>query len=549
MLTDDRDLDDRQAALKTMLAQQPDAIVAALDANGFRIPVPDSVGLDGFRQLEVAAERTTMLDVVVPADRIGIVSAWERAPERGIAFATVHLISDQQTSLTLTFYDARAVHGVWLALLSRDGGRSQPESQTLTLPLVVPARPRQATMHKNMFGVVTQIDENTTKMLGWTPEQLVGSRSSEFIHPEDQERAVSAFMQLLATRATQRVRVRHRCADGGWLWIEIENVHNGAEDADDVDIATQISDIADEMAAHEALRRREQLFSRLAEALPSGVLQLGEDGSVVYANARLSALLGTAPPAGGADLLATVVAGDRRALSAAVESALEHGIDSELEVSIDVPRGLQARRCALTVAAVDDQEGRPGVLVCVSDVTESAKLREELKRQATHDALTGCLNRSAVIDALETLLSEPHQAGTALIFIDIDNFKPVNDRLGHAAGDELLMHVAGRLQRLCREDDLVARLGGDEFLLVCRGAELPSQAAAIAGRVREALGHPIALPTASVEISASIGVAWPDEEMAAERLIRHADAAMYESKRRRDGEPVLFADIAARYES
>jgi len=182
-------------------------------------------------------------------------------------------------------------------------------------------------------------------------------------------------------------------------------------------------------------------------------------------------------------------------------------------------------------------------------VTESAKLREELKIQASHDALTGCLNRSAVIQALERLLAEPDHGGTALVFIDIDHFKPVNDRLGHAAGDELLTHVATRLTRLCREHDLVARLGGDEFLLVCRGTELPSHAAAVAGRVREALRQPIALPGASVQISASIGVAWPDEGMTAEQLIRQADAAMYESKRHRGGEPVLFADIAPQFDS
>jgi len=535
LLTDDRELDERQTALATLLAQQPDAIVAALTDSGFRIPVPDSLELERYQRLDVANERTTMLDLVVPADRIGVVSAWERANERGIGITTVHLLDDHETSLTLTFVDARPVHGMWLALLTRDGERPQSESEALTLPLVVPARPRQAAMHKNMNAVITQIDDNTTRMLGWTAQQLVGSRSSEFIYPEDQERAVSAFMQLLATKVSQRVRVRHRCADGGWLWIEIENVHNGADEAANVDITAQISDISDEMAAHEALRRREQLFSRLAEALPTGVLQLGDDGSVVYANARLSTILGSATPATGSDLLRTFVPEDRAAVETAVDSALARGVDSELEVALSVPRGLQARRCALTVAAVDDQEGRPGALICVSDVTESAKLREELKIQASHDALTGCLNRSAVIQALERLLAEPDHGGTALVFIDIDHFKPVNDRLGHAAGDELLTHVATRLTRLCREHDLVARLGGDEFLLVCRGTELPSHAAAVAGRVREALRQPIALPGASVQISASIGVAWPDEEMTAERLIRHADAAMYESKRHRDG--------------
>jgi diguanylate cyclase (GGDEF)-like protein len=347
---------------------------------------------------------------------------------------------------------------------------------------------------------------------------------------------------------SQRVRVRHRCADGSWLWIELENIHNGAEDPDDVDITTLISDISDEMAAHEALRRREQLFSRLAEALPTGVLQLRGDGSVVYANARLSAILSTGAPSTLAELLGIVVSTDRPAVQTAVDGALGEGIDSELEVGVRPTRVTRSRRCALTVAAVDDHEGQPGALICVSDVTESVALREELTIQATHDPLTGCLNRSAVIDALEWLLSGPEAGATAAVFIDIDNFKPVNDRLGHAAGDELLILVARRLKRLCRAVDVVARLGGDEFLLVCRESGLPDQAAAVARRVHGVFKDPFALPTTTVGLRASIGVALPQAGTTAEQLIRQADAAMYESKRQRDGEPVLFADIAARPE-
>jgi PAS domain-containing protein len=102
-------------------------------------------------------------------------------------------------------------------------------------------------------------------------------------------------MDLVAHRGTQRVRLRHRCSDGSWLWIEVEQIHNGAENPDEVDVVSHISDISEEMAAHEALRRREQLFSRLAESLPSGVAQIQQDLSVVYANARLGTILGITP--------------------------------------------------------------------------------------------------------------------------------------------------------------------------------------------------------------------------------------------------------------
>ncbi len=109
-----------------------------------------------------------------------------------------------------------------------------------------------------------------------------------------------------------------------------------------------------------------------------------------------------------------------------------------------------------------------------------------------------------MISAFEQLLANNH--GTAVIYLDIDDFKPVNDQLGHATGDQLLIHFADRLRKLSRQHDPVARLGGDEFLLVCHGPELPARAAATADRVHRALDHPFALPPArstSMQASAS----------------------------------------------
>src|ERR1035441_4557312 len=142
---------------------------------------------------------------------------------------------------------------------------------------------------------------------------MVGSRSTEFLHPDDLDRAVATWMELLASLGSQRVRVRHRCATGHWLWVEVENVHNGALSPDEVDVVAHISDISEEMDALEAVRRREQLFSRLAESLPTGVLQLRHDGSAVYSNARLRAMLHTETLATTSDLLAAVATAARPA--------------------------------------------------------------------------------------------------------------------------------------------------------------------------------------------------------------------------------------------
>ena len=134
------------------------------------------------------------------------------------------------------------------------------------------------------------------------------------------------------------------------------------------------------------------------------------------------------------------------------------------------------------------------------------RAREELTAKATYDVLTGCHNRASTLAFLEAALEEDG-ASTAVIFVDLDRLKPVNDSLGHEAGDELLAVTAARLAGVLRREDIVGRIGGDEFLVVCRGLEFPEAAMTTGRRVREALCRPAALAAGTVDVSASIGVA------------------------------------------
>jgi diguanylate cyclase (GGDEF)-like protein len=127
----------------------------------------------------------------------------------------------------------------------------------------------------------------------------------------------------------------------------------------------------------------------------------------------------------------------------------------------------------------------------------------------------------------------------AAIFVDLDRFKPVNDTLGHAAGDELLVKVAERLAGLLRDEDVVGRIGGDEFLLVLPGVGDPDEAKAIGERVHEALHRPFEISGEVVAIGASIGVACGPEGSTSDDLVAHADEAMYVSKREGAGRPVV----------
>jgi diguanylate cyclase (GGDEF)-like protein/PAS domain S-box-containing protein len=518
-------------ALGAILEGHPGAVIAALNDHGFRIPVPVSLELGGRQTLPVPVERSTMVDVVVPADRLTVVTTWERAQSQGLAVRPVRSMSDPDRWLTLSIIDAHRRHGVWLAVLT-DDDTATTDTGLEAVPLVMAMRPRSGAMHKNMLAMITAIDANISKMLGFSAEEMIGVRSSEFVHPDDQDRAVAAWMQLIYSGVGQRVRFRHRRSDGTWLWVEADNLHNGADDGDQIDITAYVTDVSDEMAAHEEIAHREQLFSRLAAALPTGVAQLGQGGEVVYANERLAAILGT-HPTNAACILDAVTEQHRPGFDASLTDALIERRDSEAEYDVIRPADGQRRCCTVSFVAVDDQNGRPGALLCVSDVTDSAAMRDKLRALATFDGLTGCHNRTSTITVLEHLLAGSDATEIGVIFIDLDDFKPINDRYGHPVGDEVLVFVASRLRELTRSDDIVGRFGGDEFLLVCHGADTDEHLARIGERVRDAINQPVLLTVGTIDIHASVGTARWEPGLTASTLVAHADAAMYNAKHER----------------
>jgi diguanylate cyclase (GGDEF)-like protein len=195
----------------------------------------------------------------------------------------------------------------------------------------------------------------------------------------------------------------------------------------------------------------------------------------------------------------------------------------------------------MSVRALLRQSGEvSGAITCVLDVTDSARARAELEQRATFDALTRCRNRSSILTAVQQELARGDEVTTGIIYVDLDNFKPVNDSLGHAAGDELLTHMAERLRLTSRGNDDVGRLGGDEFLLLLREIPGPETAMSIAERVCESLLSPFELSCGTIELGASIGVACARARtVSAEELVKRSDEAMYRSKELRRGAPVM----------
>jgi diguanylate cyclase (GGDEF)-like protein len=167
------------------------------------------------------------------------------------------------------------------------------------------------------------------------------------------------------------------------------------------------------------------------------------------------------------------------------------------------------------------------------DITERKRSEEQVRRSANHDSLTDLPNRGLFRERLEHEVKHSARTGLplALLFIDLDGFKEVNDRLGHAAGDQLLQQVAHRISSCVRDTDTVARLGGDEFTVILTDVTRPQHIHAIAEKILDELRKPFALAAGQASISGSIGITvFPGDGSTPDELVRNADEAMYAAK-------------------
>jgi diguanylate cyclase (GGDEF)-like protein/PAS domain S-box-containing protein len=521
-----------QTALHALLRAYPDAPVSALSSAGIFVEMPQSLNL---KQNPVLEGRTG-LDGLDGDTRVRLLKNWDRILKVG-AGRCVFQPPGYPQEVTLFGLDLREQHGVILTMLV---GRDAAVASQAELEQPGSSTPRFATVRKSEMSIITMIDEAISEILGWSAAEMEGQRSLEFVHPDDHALAVDNWMQMLAHPGpARRIRQRLRGKDGSWTWFEATN-HNLLDDPEHGCVVCEMVDISDEMATHEALRAREQLLDQLAEAVPVGLFQTDADGRVVYANDRLREIFGTEPAETISDQLTSVVVADRPVLEEAIANVLHHGAAADVEVALSRPASNEPGYCTIALRALTHEDGTvSGAIACVTDVTDSTRMREELRHRATVDELTGCSNRATIVSALEAhIASGQRRAERAVLFIDLDGFKQVNDEHGHAVGDELLRRIADRLRAAVRDEDLVGRIGGDEFLVVCPEIGGHDPAIRLAQRIADLLGGDVALAGGGRQ--ASIGVAWSTgEAIAAETLIARADRAMYESKRQRAGRPAL----------
>ena len=525
------------AVLAILVADHPEAVFYAIEANASTVAMPQSVDLN--EHVVIEGHRTA-LDMVIPAHRGIVIDTWEKVAKTGIASAHVRLAADPGRRVMLHYLDARAEHGVFIGAIT---GCELADKAAIAHR--TPARtPRLASARKDGLANLLEIDDAFTQILGWTADEVLGRRTRDLIHPDDEALAVDNWMDMLASPGPgRRVRLRHRHRDGSWVWIEVTN-HNLLDDSEHGCVVADMLDVSEEMAITEALRAREQLLERLAETLPLGLLQIDSASRVVYTNDRLHAILGVPEASTVEEQVSTVVEEDRHVIVEAFANVLASGLDGDIEVRVRpiTARGQELRHCTFNLRSLSDASGTVnGAIVCVTDVTKSVRAREELRTRATYDALTHSYNRTSVMAELEVMLSSN---GTdqrpAVIFVDLDHFKDVNDAFGHSAGDEFLRVVAERLHQGVRAGDIVGRIGGDEFLVICPRMSAAAEAMSTAARLADSLHRKVRLRSGHLPSSASIGVAWTPDDTTAETLVAQADTAMYVCKRAGNGKPVVF---------
>ncbi|MEM9466704.1 MAG: EAL domain-containing protein [Actinomycetota bacterium] len=287
----------------------------------------------------------------------------------------------------------------------------------------------------------------------------------------------------------------------------------------------------------------------LADDMAVGLMVLTGEGRLLYRNAASTRLLDTTPgeqllPGANSDVFATLSLTERAALDEAF-ALVQLGRANLITVSSPERPGTKLR-ISLTPGAAGT------IAAVVEDISELVATQEqlqasqaELEYRATHDDLTDLAERAALIEYLDDALARDITRGllTAVIFCDVDNFKLVNDSLGHAAGDELLTTMAGRLTSSVRDDDLVGRFGGDEFVVVAPGITSADEAHQLAMRIFHEITGRVQTSAGSLEIGVSMGVAVTGLAAAsADALIQHADRAMYTAKRNGRGRVEVYSE-------
>ena len=385
-------------------------------------------------------------------------------------------------------------------------------------------------------------------VLGCTPEEWLADEDlwTKLVHPDDRDEVarIGDATRVAGRPFSAEYRMTRR--DGRIVWIRESSVLIRDEAGRPRFWQGIMLDVTEQKISEQAVRASERRFRAVFDGSAVGATRVDLDGRILEANRALAGLLGrSVGELAGIQLVDFAHPDDADAAGAQFERLAGGEIDRYEADRRYVREDGEAIWVHAAVSLVRNEEGGPEfVIVMLEDVTARKLAEQELSHRALHDPLTGLPNRDLLYDRLGmalTRMPRQEEAAAAVLFLDLDRFKDVNDTFGHAAGDRLLVAVAHRLEGSLRPSDTVSRFGGDEFVLLCEDVTGEDGAMTAALRVLQSLARPFMLDEAEVYVEASLGVAVATgAKQRPEQLIREADAAMYRAKELGRNRVVVF---------
>ncbi len=412
------------------------------------------------------------------------------------------------------------------------------------------------TMNEGLFqvderGTIEFANSRLSEITGYTQAELVGARADELLVEETVRRRLPGRTLLGIGTGSERYSIPLRAKSGETLWVILTAAPLPALEGRERGSVGLVEDVTGQHTAEEGLRHREAalrreraFFEQLFRNSPSGIVILDNSDHIVDANRAFVDLFQYEVEELAGKPLHDFIVPDNLRDEAAQLSQLVRKRQSVERETVRRRKDGSAVDVAILAYPIELQEKRIGGFGLYSDITERKQAERKLFHDAFHDALTGLPNRTLLAERLERDLRRAKRRPDyqfALLFIDLDRFKAINDHLGHAAGDELLCEVARRLQECLRPGDTTARLGGDEFTVLLEDVPGSYEAARVAERILAALAQPFLLAGHEQETSGSIGIAFSSSgHDRVDDLMRDADIAMYRAKSRGRGRYEIF---------
>ncbi|MDX5298147.1 MAG: diguanylate cyclase, partial [Gammaproteobacteria bacterium] len=304
--------------------------------------------------------------------------------------------------------------------------------------------------------------------------------------------------------------------------------------------------------AQAAERSSSQRYRELIEQAPDAILVVNQHGHIEMINERLEALFGYSRDTLIGQPIEVLVPSPYRESHRQQRDAFLHAPQGQPMTNRTTVEGLHrdGRHIPLNINLSScEVDGEPKVTAFIRDVSEWRSMENELRHMATHDALTGLPNRTLFADRLTHDLAQAQRGGyaVAVVMMDLDHFKDINDTWGHAAGDALLVEAARRLSSVLRSNDTICRIGGDEFALILPNIHVPEDVTRVADKIHEQFMQPFCLSGHDVTINATLGVSlYPEDGDNGEQLLANADVAMYAGKAQARGSLRFYTEAMNR---